>query len=86
MTRVLHGSAEPMATPGDIHPADASQDQLLLPVVQAARRLGVGCILMYELINSGEIDSIHAGRLRRIPPDALTDYIARRRASFRRGT
>ena len=83
MTLVAHGSAEPLPTPGDTYPEHASQDQLLLKVVEAARRLGVGRSLMYELINSGEIDSIHVGRLRRIPPDALTDYIARRRDSFR---
>lgn len=56
-----------------------ADDRLLLTVVEAARRLEVSRSLLYELIAAGEIESIHVGRLRRIPADALSDYVDRRR-------
>ncbi|MCZ3389989.1 MAG: helix-turn-helix domain-containing protein [Actinomycetia bacterium] len=52
---------------------------MLLTVVEAAHRLEISRSLLYELIASGEVDSIHVGRLRRIPADALTDYVNRQR-------
>jgi excisionase family DNA binding protein len=51
---------------------------MLLTVEEAAERLGIGRSTMYALITSGEIDSIHVGRLRRIQPAALADFIVRR--------
>ena len=54
--------------------------RLLLTVLEAARRLNVSRSLMYELLAAGEIESVHVGRLRRIPVDALTAYVARLRA------
>lgn len=56
-----------------------ADDRLLLTVVQASRRLEISRSLLYELIAIGEIESIHVGRLRRIPADALTDYVNRQR-------
>lgn len=53
-----------------------TDNRLLLSVEEAAERLGIGRSLMYELISSGQIDSIHLGRLRRITPEALHAYIA----------
>ena len=52
--------------------------QLLLTVDQAARRLGVGRSLMYELLTAGEVGSIHVGRLRKVPARALEEYVERR--------
>jgi excisionase family DNA binding protein len=52
---------------------------VLLTVEQAARRLGVGRSTMYGLIAQGEVESIQIGHLRRIPVDALADFVARRR-------
>lgn len=49
-----------------------------LTVEEAARRLGVGRITMYALLASGEIPSIAIGRLRRIPAEALSVYVAAR--------
>lgn len=54
-----------------------SDEKLLLTVVEAAHRLGIGRTLMYELLASGEVASVHVGRLHRIPGDALVDYIER---------
>jgi len=49
-----------------------------LTVVEAARRLSVGRTTMYALIASGEIPSVTVGRLRRVPAEALKDYVAAR--------
>lgn len=50
---------------------------LLLTIEEAAERLQVGRCTMQNLLISGEVRSIKIGRLRRIPPDALEDYIER---------
>ena len=53
-----------------------SDERLLLSVVEAARRLGIGRTLMHELIGTGQIRSVHVGRLRKVPTDALEAYVA----------
>jgi len=52
-------------------------ERMLLTVVEAARRLGIGRSLMYELLEAGQIRSIHVGRLRRVPVEALADFVRR---------
>ncbi|MCF2533718.1 helix-turn-helix domain-containing protein [Yinghuangia soli] len=52
---------------------------VLLKVEEAARRLGIGRTTLYALISSGEIESVPVGRLRRVPVDALHEYVARLR-------
>jgi len=52
---------------------------MLLTVSEASSRLGIGRSLLYELLADGQVESIHVGRLRRIPADALATYIDRRR-------
>jgi excisionase family DNA binding protein len=51
--------------------------QLLLTVEEAADRLRICRSNMYKLISSGEVDSIQIGRLRRVTPSALEDYVRR---------
>ncbi len=60
--------------------AETAPDPTLvaLTVEEAARRLGVGRTTMYALLASGEIPSVTIGRLRRIPAEALKDYVAAR--------
>ena len=53
-----------------------ADSRLLLTVEEAADRLGIGRSLMYELIGNREIASIRVGRLRRVPLESLTDYVA----------
>jgi excisionase family DNA binding protein len=53
---------------------------IVLTVEQAAERLGIGRTLMYSLVSSGEVESVTIGRLRRIPSDALVQYINKLRA------
>lgn len=54
-----------------------SDERLLLSVVEAARRLGIGRTLMYELLAAGQIQSVHVGRLHKVPARALDAYVAR---------
>jgi excisionase family DNA binding protein len=49
-----------------------------LTVEEAARRLGIGRTKMYEYVSSGEIRSAKIGSLRRIPAEALGEFLARR--------
>ncbi|MFE9744053.1 excisionase family DNA-binding protein [Saccharothrix saharensis] len=56
---------------------NASVEYIVLTVEQAAKRLNIGRTLMYALVSNGEVESVLIGRLRRIPLDALTRYIAR---------
>ncbi len=52
---------------------------LLLTPVEAARRLSIARSSLYEMLLTGEIVSIKIGRSRRIPLDAITDFIDRKR-------
>jgi len=52
--------------------AEAAQ---LLTVDQARERLAVGRSVMYELMNDGSVRSILIGRSRRIPMDAIFEFI-----------
>ena len=52
---------------------------LLLTPAEAARRLSIARSSLYELLLTGEIVSIKIGRSRRIPLDALSDFIDRKK-------
>lgn len=49
--------------------------RLLLTVEESGAALGVGRSLMYELIARGEIRTVRVGRLRRVRPEDLHDYV-----------
>lgn len=50
---------------------------LLLTVEEASVRMNIGRTLMYSLVLSGAVRSVKVGgRLRRVPAEALTEYIA----------
>jgi len=57
-----------------------TDDKLLLTVVEAAHRLGIGRTLMYELLGSGQIRSVHVGRLHKVPAEALANFVERCRS------
>ncbi|TDB79023.1 helix-turn-helix domain-containing protein [Actinomadura sp. KC216] len=63
--------------------ADDDATLVLLTVEEAARRLRIGRTTCFALIRTGELESIDVGRLRRVPADALPEYVARRRAAKR---
>jgi excisionase family DNA binding protein len=56
-----------------------AEDRLLLRIEEAANRLGIGRSLMYRLVLSGQVQSVPLGRLRRIPSEALREYVERLR-------
>ncbi len=56
-----------------------SSAPLLLTPVEAAKRLSLARSTLYQLVLTGEIESVKIGRCRRIPLDALTDFIRRLR-------
>lgn len=62
-------------TAGAEHPGDGQHDVLMLTVEEAARRLGLGRTLVYQLISSGELESVTVGRLRRVPAECLAEYV-----------
>lgn len=49
--------------------------KLLLTVGEAAEALALGTTKVYELIASGEIQSVQIGRARRVPYRALQDFL-----------
>ncbi|GAB3751966.1 helix-turn-helix domain-containing protein [Microlunatus parietis] len=53
---------------------------LLLRIEEAAARLGIARTLMYHLVRTGEVESVHVGRLRRVPVACLEEYVAALRA------
>lgn len=52
-------------------------ERVLLTVEEAAQRLGIGRTTAYSLVRNGELDSVHIGRLRRVPKEAVDNYAAR---------
>ncbi|MFF0431856.1 excisionase family DNA-binding protein [Streptomyces sp. NPDC004327] len=71
----------------DTRDFDSHQDPTLalLTVEEAARRLRIGRTLCFRLVGSGELESVVVGRLRRVPPAAVHDYVTRFRATNRPG-
>ncbi|GAB2571992.1 hypothetical protein GCM10027168_00890 [Streptomyces capparidis] len=65
------------SSPEPERPAPGEQP-LALTVEQAAKRLGIGRTRMYALVRTGAVRSITIGRLRRIPEEALNEYITTR--------
>jgi len=54
-------------------------DQLLLTPVEAARTLGIGRSKLYELLQTGVLESVHIGACRRIPTEAVAALVDRLR-------
>lgn len=48
-------------------------------VSQAVRLVGIGRSMLYQLMNSGEIETIKVGRMMLIPIDSLREFIRKRR-------
>lgn len=64
--------------------AAVGRPQRALSRGDASARRGIGSSLMYELIGSGQVASIRVGRLRRVPPESLTEYVATMRRQAQR--
>jgi excisionase family DNA binding protein len=63
--------------------ADDDRTLVLLKVEEAARRLRIGRTTCYGLIRSGELESVMVGTLRRVPADAIPEYVIRLRTAQR---
>ncbi|MFI5744380.1 helix-turn-helix domain-containing protein [Streptomyces sp. NPDC051644] len=59
-------------------PAGGDTTLVALTVAEAARRIGIGRTKLYEYVTSGEIASVKIGSLRRIPAEAVNDFLALR--------
>lgn len=51
--------------------------RLMYPAEEAAEQLSLGLSTVRALIKSGELRSVKVGHLRRIPADALHEYVQR---------
>ncbi len=58
---------------------NGGSQRILLTPEEAAKRLSVGRTTVYELISSGLLESVTIGRSRRIPTDALNEFVNRMR-------
>ena len=56
-------------------------DKMLLTPSEAAAALGIGRSKVYELLQNGQLQSVHIGTCRRIPADALTTFLERLRTA-----
>ena len=54
-------------------------EPLLLTALQAAEMLSIGRTAVYELIATGDLETVHIGRSMRIPADAVHAFVALRR-------
>lgn len=58
-----------------------SEPITLNTVQDAMARLGVGRSTVYEMINRGDLDTVHIGRRVLVPSDSIAEYIDRNRVS-----
>jgi excisionase family DNA binding protein len=62
---------------GDRRTVSAESEVRLLKVPQVAERLGLGTSQVWEMVKSGELDSLKIGHARRIRSDVVDAYIKR---------
>ena len=79
VARIAVNRVIPGMQAGELSEISAIASRDLARADEAARQLGIGRSLLYELLADGQVESIHVGRLRRIPADALAAYIDRQR-------
>jgi len=53
----------------------------LLTVDEAAQRLGIGRSHAYIYVLRGELESVKLGRSRRVPAEAIDDFVKKLRSS-----
>lgn len=59
---------------------DRYAHRLLLRVTEAAEILALSRTRVYELMMAGEIESLKIGGVRRIPREAVSEFVARLRS------
>jgi len=58
-------------------------EPLLYTIPEAATALRISRTKLYELLDSGDVESVYIGRSRKIPAEALRIYIDRLRTTHR---
>jgi excisionase family DNA binding protein len=61
--------------------AEDDMDKLLLTPIEAGSALGIGRSKVYELLKSGQLQSVHIGACRRVPTDALNAFLEQLRTA-----
>ncbi len=56
-------------------------DKLLLTPTEAATALGIGRSKVYELMQTGRLQSVHIGACRRVPAEALHAFLEQLRTA-----
>jgi excisionase family DNA binding protein len=56
-------------------------DKLLLTPTEAATALGIGRSKVYELMQTGQLQSVHIGACRRVPADAIHSFLRKLRSA-----
>ncbi|MCY7365122.1 MAG: helix-turn-helix domain-containing protein [Frankiaceae bacterium] len=56
-------------------------EKLLLTPIEAATALGIGRSKVYELMQSGQLQSVHIGACRRVPADAVDSFLCQLRTA-----
>jgi excisionase family DNA binding protein len=56
-------------------------DRLLLTPAEAATALGIGRSKVYELLQTGQLESVHIGACRRVPAEAVHSFLRSLRAN-----
>ena len=74
---------QPVTSVRASHESPIRTRALLLTVREVAERLGCGRTFVYELISSGELETVKLGRLRRVPVAALDALVERLRVDAR---
>lgn len=64
-------------TPAAVTPPQQPQIKLLLSVPEAAAALSIGQVTMWKLVGRGLVRSVKVNRARRVPVEALEEYVAR---------
>ena len=75
--REMAEALSPTSMTGDAVSRAERPPRLLLTVEEAAERIGFCRSNMFKLIRRGEIQSVRVGRLRRVTPGALEDFVRR---------
>ena len=52
------------------------RDRVLLRPEEVAQALSIGRSTVFALMRSGELRSVKIGKARRVPVDAMTEYVA----------
>ncbi len=56
-------------------------DKLLLTPTEAATALGIGRSKVYELMQTGQLESVHIGACRRVPAEAVHSFLLQLRGA-----